>query len=93
MAKHSIYILTILLCCACGNQTTPKQTSTSLVAPTVSDTTPESNDSIWILPSESQESDAYLRELRKHSPNDNYLLGFDEDVDDIHDMEIYIEDY
>jgi len=34
-----------------------------------------------------------LEEQRKHSPNDNYLLGFDEDVDDIHDMELYIEDY
>ena len=32
-------------------------------------------------------------EKRKHSPNDNYLLGFDEDVDDVHDMELYIEDY
>ena len=32
-------------------------------------------------------------EKRKHSPNDNYLLGFDEDVDDVHDMEIYMEDY
>lgn len=35
----------------------------------------------------------YWEEKRKHSPNDNYLLGFDEDVDDVHDMEIYIEDY
>ena len=32
-------------------------------------------------------------EKRKHSPNDNYLLGFDEDVDDVHDMELYMEDY
>lgn len=31
--------------------------------------------------------------LREHSPNDNYLMGFDEDVDDVHDMEIYMEDY
>ena len=35
----------------------------------------------------------YWDEFRKHSPNDNYLLGFDEDVDDVHDMELYIEDY
>ncbi|MGM9838255.1 MAG: hypothetical protein ACI30A_07210 [Paludibacteraceae bacterium] len=34
-----------------------------------------------------------LEKLREHSPNDNYLLGFDEDVDDVHDMEIYMEDY
>ena len=38
------------------------------------------------------ESD-YWEEKRRHSPNDNYLLGFDEDVDDVHDMEIYMEDY
>ncbi len=38
------------------------------------------------------ESD-YWEEKRKHSPNDNYLLGFDEDVDDVHDMELYMEDY
>ena len=37
--------------------------------------------------------DDYWEEKRKHSPNDNYLLGFDEDVDDVHDMELYIEDY
>ena len=35
----------------------------------------------------------YWEEQRKHSPNDNYLLGFDEDVDDVHDMELYMEDY
>lgn len=35
----------------------------------------------------------YYDNLRKYSPNDNYLLGFDEDVDDVHDMEIYMEDY
>ena len=35
----------------------------------------------------------YYDNLRGHSPNDNYLIGFDEDVDDIHDMELYIEDY
>ena len=35
----------------------------------------------------------YWEEMRKHSPNDNYLLGFDEDVDDVHDMELYMEDY
>lgn len=35
----------------------------------------------------------YWEKMRKHSPNDNYLLGFDEDVDDVHDMELYIEDY
>lgn len=40
-----------------------------------------------------EESLVYWEELRKHSPNDNYLIGFDEDVDDVHDMEIYIEDY
>lgn len=39
-----------------------------------------------------EESD-YWEEQRKHSPNDNYLMGFDEDVDDVHDMEIYMEDY
>jgi len=42
--------------------------------------------------SSSGESD-YWEEKRKHSPNDNYLLGFDEDVDDVHDMELYMEDY
>ena len=42
--------------------------------------------------SSSGESD-YWEETRKHSPNDNYLLGFDEDVDDVHDMELYMEDY
>ena len=35
----------------------------------------------------------YWEEKRKTSPNDNYLLGFDEDVDDVHDMELYMEDY
>ena len=39
------------------------------------------------------DEDDYLEEQRKHSPNDNYLLGFDEDVDDVHDMELFIEDY
>lgn len=42
---------------------------------------------------EESETDAYWEEKRKHSPNDNYLLGFDEDIDDIHDMEVYIENY
>ena len=37
--------------------------------------------------------DDYWAEKRKHSPNDNYLLGFDEDVDDVHDMELYMDDY
>ena len=37
--------------------------------------------------------DDYWEEKSKTSPNDNYLLGFDEDVDDVHDMEIYMEDY
>ena len=93
MRLHSIVILTTcMFICACGNQTAPRQVSTSLVAPTVSDTKPESNDSIWILPSENNESDVYLEELRKHSPNDNYLPGFDEDVDDVHDMELYFSD-
>ena len=41
----------------------------------------------------SEEEGDYWSEKRKHSPNDNYLLGFDEDVDDVHDMELYIEDY
>lgn len=41
----------------------------------------------------SDESGDYWEEKRKHSPNDNYLLGFDEDVDDVHDMELYMEDY
>ena len=40
-----------------------------------------------------EEPEDYWEEKRKHSPNDNYLLGFDEDVDDVHDMEIYMEDY
>ena len=39
------------------------------------------------------EPDEYWEEFKKHSPNDNYLLGFDEDVDDVHDMELYMEDY
>lgn len=42
---------------------------------------------------DSEEEGDYWAEKRKHSPNDNYLLGFDEDVDDVHDMELYIEDY
>ena len=42
---------------------------------------------------ESESESDYWEEKRKHSPNDNYLLGFDEDVDDVHDMELYIEDY
>ena len=42
---------------------------------------------------ESESENDYWEEKRKHSPNDNYLLGFDEDVDDVHDMELYIEDY
>ena len=41
----------------------------------------------------SDNSSDYWEEKRKTSPNDNYLLGFDEDVDDVHDMEIYMEDY
>ena len=41
----------------------------------------------------SEEEGDYWSEKRKRSPNDNYLLGFDEDVDDVHDMELYIEDY
>lgn len=44
-------------------------------------------------PYESESEGDYWEEKRKHSPNDNYLLGFDEDVDDVHDMELYIEDY
>lgn len=40
-----------------------------------------------------EESGDYWEEKRKHSPNDNYLLGFDEDVDDVHDMELYMDDY
>lgn len=43
--------------------------------------------------SSSNDEGDYWEEKRKHSPNDNYLLGFDEDVDDVHDMELYIEDY
>ena len=42
---------------------------------------------------ESESEGSYREEKRKTSPNDNYLLGFDEDVDDVHDMEIYMEDY
>lgn len=42
---------------------------------------------------ESESEGSYWEEKRKTSPNDNYLLGFDEDVDDVHDMEIYMEDY
>lgn len=42
---------------------------------------------------ESSSSSSYWDEVRKSSPNDNYLLGFDEDVDDVHDVEIYMEDY
>jgi len=40
-----------------------------------------------------ESKDDYWEVQRKHSPNDNYLLGFDEDVDDVHDMELYMEDY
>ena len=42
---------------------------------------------------ESESEGDYWEEKRKTSPNDNYLLGFDEDVDEVHDMELYIEDY
>ena len=42
---------------------------------------------------ESESEGDYWEDKRKTSPNDNYLLGFDEDVDDVHDMELYIEDY
>ena len=42
---------------------------------------------------ESESEGDCWEEKRKHSSNDNYLLGFDEDVDDVHDMEIYMEDY
>ena len=42
---------------------------------------------------ESKSEGDYWEEKQKHSPNDNYLLGFDEDVDDVHDMELYMEDY
>ena len=40
-----------------------------------------------------ENSEVYWEDKRKHSPNDNYLLGFDEDVDDVHDMELYMDDY
>ena len=39
------------------------------------------------------DADDYEDELSSTSSNDNYLLGFDDDVDDEHDMEIYMEDY
>lgn len=42
---------------------------------------------------DSEESSDYWEEKRRHSPNDNYILGFDEDVDDVHDVELYMEDY
>ena len=54
--------------------------------------TPQSTSSSYSSYSEEESSD-YWEEKRKHSPNDNYLLGFDEDVDDVHDMELYMEDY
>jgi len=53
--------------------------------------TPRSNS--YSSSSYSPEESGYWEEKRKHSPNDNYLLGFDEDVDDVHDMELYMEDY
>ena len=39
------------------------------------------------------DAEDYEDELSSTSSNDNYLLGFDDDVDDEHDMEIYMEDY
>ena len=54
--------------------------------------TPRSNSYSSSSSYSSEESD-YWEEKRKHSPNDNYLLGFDEDVDDVHDMELYMDDY
>lgn len=60
--------------------------------PTKEKSTPRSNSYSSSSSYSSEESD-YWEEKRKHSPNDNYLLGFDEDVDDIHDMELYMEDY
>lgn len=43
--------------------------------------------------SSQEERGDYWEEKRMQSPNDNYLLGFDEDIDDVHDMELYMEDY
>lgn len=43
--------------------------------------------------SSDDEKDDWWEEDTQQSPNDNYLLGFDDDVDDTHDMELYMEDY
>lgn len=57
-----------------------------------SDSNSSSSSSSYYYDEEEGEGDNW-EERRKHSPNDNYLLGFDEDVGDVHDMEIYMEDY
>ena len=56
-------------------------------------TTTSSSSPAYSSYDEEEEETDYWEEQRKHSPNDNYLMGFDEDVDDVHDMEIYMEDY
>ena len=62
--------------------------------PPVAATPRRSSSSTYSYSSHSDDSGGdYWDEQRKHSPNDNYLLGFDEDVDDVHDMELYMEDY
>lgn len=61
--------------------------------PTKKETSSSSYSSSSYSSSYNDNSGDYWEEKRKTSPNDNYLLGFDEDVDDVHDMEIYMEDY
>ncbi len=56
-------------------------------------TTADSDSSDYSYSSDDEPESDYWDEMRKHSPNDNYLIGFNEDVDDVHDMELYMEDY
>lgn len=47
----------------------------------------------FIYAMRNDEEDAWWEEDTQQSSDDNYLLGFDDDVDDTHDMELYMEDY
>ena len=88
--KYSAFILlTCFMFCGCQHKASTQASSVQHECAG----SQRSEDSVWVQVCEDSENDAYWEEQRKHSPNDNYLLGFDEDVDDVHDMEIYIEDY
>ena len=69
-----------------------QESRSSVKSASHSDIPTSSSSSYSDYSSSDEETDCWT-EKRKHSPNDNYLLGFDDDVDDVHDMEIYMEDY